>query len=717
MHGATPRTTGPRVRGPARWRGRLVAVAFACAAVAGLGAAEPTDAAVAERGFLRADLDAWANQAIRLVSVNAGRAQADAEARLARALAENDREAEVCARVVLGAARRRLNDLPAARRETERALAQADELGLAGLQNFALNALGAVHYAAGHYVGALDLAQRAVLLAEKRGAERAVLSALNLLASCQRSLGDEERALETYRRALAMAEEQKETAMTHALLRGLASLVDNLGDRAEARRIYRRLVDLPPGTVGRLEMDGHRLALAKFDFEDGADPAPLLAVIDPILGRWRTLTGRHGLTRALCLRARVVSRLGRHDEALAHIEEATRYAEAIAARDLMVSVLEATATVQEARGDLAAALAAMRRILIEREAIAGAAARKRMADLRTGFDLEKKDRELARLGRENELRASQARADEARLAQGAAELRAKESELARSRAQRWALGGGALALATAAGAVILTLRARRRADRRALARTEAARIAAEEADALKVRLLGIASHDLKGPLRSMLRRLDRLESTAHDPAAVADGVHALRTEGTRLHALVRDLLDVSALAGGHLDLQRRPLDLAQLATEIVGRHERRAAEKCQALSFAPPAEPVPPVSADAARLAQVLDNLVDNAIKFTPPGGAIRLTLAASGAEVRLAVADNGPGLAAADMARMFQPFQTLSAVPSGGESSTGLGLHIAREIAALHGGRIEVDAAPGAGATFTMVLPATDPVAVPALS
>lgn len=708
------RPTDPRGRRPARWRRCLVAAALVCVGSAGLGAAEPTDAAAAERGFLRADLDVWANQAIRLVSVNAGRAQADAEARLARALAENDREAEVCARIILGAARRRLNDLPAARRETERALAQADELGVAGLQNFALNALGAVHYAAGHYVGALDLAQRAVLLAEKRGAERAVLSALNLLASCQRALGDEERALENYRRALAMAEAQNEIPMMHSLLRGLASQLDNMGDRAEARRIYRRLVDLPPGTVGRLEMDGHRLALAKFDFEDGADPAPLLAVIDPILERRRTLTGRHGLTRALCLRARVVSRLGRHDEALAHIEEATRYAEAIGSRDLLVSVLEATATVQEARGDLAAALGTMRRILVEREAIAGEAARKRMADLRTGFDLEKKDRELARLGRENELRASQARADEARLAQGAAELRAKESELARSRAQRWALGGGALAVATAAGAVILTLRARRRADQRALVRTEAARAAAEEADALKTRLLGIASHDLKGPLRSMLRGAERLERDAADPAAVAAGARSLRAQGERMFVLVRDLLDLAALERGALALQRGAVDLAGLAHEIVGRHVRRAEEKGQALRFAPPAAPVPPVSADAARLAQVLDNLVDNAVKFTPPGGTVQLTLAASGAEVRLAVADNGPGLAAADMARMFQPFQTLSAVPSGGESSTGLGLHIAREIAALHGGRIEVDAAPGAGATFTVVLPADNPGANP---
>ena len=114
-----------------------------------------------------------------------------------------------------------------------------------------------------------------------------------------------------------------------------------------------------------------------------------------------------------------------------------------------------------------------------------------------------------------------------------------------------------------------------------------------------------------------------------------------------------------------------------------------------------------PVLGDAARLAQALDNLVDNAVKYTPTGGAIRVTAERRGPHACVAVADEGPGLAPGDMGRIFQPFQRLSAMPTGGESSTGLGLHITRDFIARHGGSVEVDSAPGRGTTFTILLPA----------
>ena len=110
--------------------------------------------------------------------------------------------------------------------------------------------------------------------------------------------------------------------------------------------------------------------------------------------------------------------------------------------------------------------------------------------------------------------------------------------------------------------------------------------------------------------------------------------------------------------------------------------------------------------ADPARLRQAVDNLVGNALKFTPSGKSVRVAVRAEGGRCCIEVADDGPGLAPEDFAHLFQPFRPLTQQPTGGESSTGLGLHLTREIVALHGGRVEADTVAGAGAVFRIWLP-----------
>ncbi|HVU25147.1 MAG TPA: sensor histidine kinase, partial [Opitutus sp.] len=115
------------------------------------------------------------------------------------------------------------------------------------------------------------------------------------------------------------------------------------------------------------------------------------------------------------------------------------------------------------------------------------------------------------------------------------------------------------------------------------------------------------------------------------------------------------------------------------------------------------------VAADAARLRQAVDNLVDNALKFTPAGKGVQVTVRSWDGGCVIEVADEGPGLAPEDFAHLFQPFRPLTQQPTGGESSSGLGLHLTREIIALHGGRVEASSAPGSGAVFRIWLPRGD--------
>ena len=238
---------------------------------------------------------------------------------------------------------------------------------------------------------------------------------------------------------------------------------------------------------------------------------------------------------------------------------------------------------------------------------------------------------------------------------------------------------------------------------------EAAGEALREANDLKTHLLGITAHDLRSPLTSIAGAAEMIEVEAPDRTDLHDLTGMVRRGAARMLALIDDLLVTAALDGGQVELELAPADVAALAEDVVLDYAPRATEKAQTLALDRPDAPVVAVL-DAARIRAVLDNVVSNAVKYTPFGGRVAVTVSVAGADVRVAVADDGPGLSADDVANLFQRFRRLAPEPTGGETSTGLGLSIAHEFVALHGGRIEVESAPGAGTTFTVVLPAEAP-------
>ncbi len=228
-----------------------------------------------------------------------------------------------------------------------------------------------------------------------------------------------------------------------------------------------------------------------------------------------------------------------------------------------------------------------------------------------------------------------------------------------------------------------------------------------ELNELKNRFLGVAAHDLRNPLGVLGGYVDLLRQEALGPLNEAQQeVMAVMADVTgRMSGLVDDLLDVSAIESGRLELEREPLDLNRFLREQAHSQGLIAQGKAIRIALELP-EPLPSVAADGQRLGQVIDNLIANAIKFSPRDTVITLAGSADEDWVQISVSDQGPGVPAEERERLFEPFQRGSNTPTADEQSTGLGLSIVQKLVQAHGGRVHVDEAPGGGARFTVQLP-----------
>jgi signal transduction histidine kinase len=232
---------------------------------------------------------------------------------------------------------------------------------------------------------------------------------------------------------------------------------------------------------------------------------------------------------------------------------------------------------------------------------------------------------------------------------------------------------------------------------------EATRVRArEEATRLKDEFLSAAAHDLKTPLTTILGRAQLMERRARQqPQTPADAVSlaVIIREGQRLRRLVTDLLDSARIEQGRLVGERSELDLVEVARSVCTRYDgpRHA---CVVRADGPVVG-----AFDALRIEQLIENLVENAVKYSPAGGNVWVTVAVAGEQALLTVADEGLGIAPDDLPHVFDRFYR-GAHADEARASMGLGLYICRGIVEQHGGQIEVSSQPGQGTTFTITLP-----------
>ena len=221
-----------------------------------------------------------------------------------------------------------------------------------------------------------------------------------------------------------------------------------------------------------------------------------------------------------------------------------------------------------------------------------------------------------------------------------------------------------------------------------------------ELNQLKNDLIAVLAHDIKGPLTSIAGFAELLEEGYLEGTAATDAAHTIRLNAQRLATLANDVLALSRIEHGELDIADERVDLVELIGNVVETHvAERNVHVNTGLDRAF-------VRGDADRLRQVFDNLIRNAIKYSPGGNPVDVTIEKAGEDFRVEVSDRGIGIPAEDLPRLFGRFARASNARRAKIAGTGIGLFIVKMIVERHGGRVDVASELGEGSTFGVVLP-----------
>ena len=240
--------------------------------------------------------------------------------------------------------------------------------------------------------------------------------------------------------------------------------------------------------------------------------------------------------------------------------------------------------------------------------------------------------------------------------------------------------------------------------KRSFDRAQAKYAELEETDLQRLQICRMASHDLQSPLNNIRLAIKGLQSDeCNDPARVNRSLEMIRLFAESMCDIMSSYLDVMELNAGQFLFELKPVNLRDAIVNVSSQYELAARQKGMRLRIG---SVKGWVRADAARLVQALGNLVSNAIKYSPPGSAVRLGTALESGLGWLIVEDDGPGIPPEDRARLFQEFGKLSTHPTGGESRTGLGLWIVKHLVEAQEGQVRAEFPASGGSRFSIGFP-----------
>ncbi|MBS0658338.1 MAG: tetratricopeptide repeat protein [Verrucomicrobia bacterium] len=580
-----------------------------------------------------------------------------------------------------------MGELSEAERYYVAAIQLARELKDTVRENQLLNSIGVLHDSRGDYESAARYLLEAIALAERVQDTTGLVTSRTNLGTTFRHQDRHEEALAQYQLAESVLP-QSDTYM-----RGL--LANNIGDAYAALKQFDKALAAQELTMAAARKLNSREIMAGARESLGVTRQAMgqldqaLAEFHEALQIYRWINIRDGIMKCLNRLGAVQAARGEHAGAIAYATEALALAEAGQRLDAIRTACETLVRSQRALGNLAAAFEYADKLAPVQEQLRGAESRKRIAEVEARYQAERSQRQIEVLRAESEV---------------------QRVELLRQDMRRSELLAGVIVL----GGVVLLLwnrfRLKRRGEEALRRQNEAlaeARRRAEAANRAKSEFLANMSHEIRTPMNAILGFAELLNGRVQGEER--EFLQAITGSGHTLLRLINDILDLSKIEAGKLDLQTTPTDVSRLLREVQQMFSLQAEQKGVRLELEIAGELPARLVLDEVRLRQILFNTVGNALKFTDRGQVtLRARAEGSGGErtLVLEVADTGIGIPLAEQKRVFEAFSQVSGQSARRYGGTGLGLTITQRLVEMMQGRIELESEPGQGSTFRFAFP-----------
>ncbi len=591
-----------------------------------------------------------------------------------------------------------------------KALAVVEKLGDKSTAAWCYHNIGNVHFARGRYDLALESHFKALRLRESIGEKTSVAWSLSNIGDIYRDQGYKAQALEYTRKSVSAFQAVGDKHGAAVAYNGIGVMLQEEGKYEEAFANFSQALALDEASEHGIGMIWSTRYLGEVSLlQKRYDRAELYFL--RCLELCRKLKDPRNEGSALLNLARLYAAQNNVPKAFSFVRPALVLADTLQIQSLTQSLYDIASELYAASGNYALAYQYHKRSSALHDSLFSAESTKKIAEMTTLYDAEKRKREIEALTKDNAL---------------------QEAALKRDAMTRNGLMLGVIVLLVIAGLLIQRYRIQARAQsalqqkndeimrQQQILEDQAAEIeiantqlheqnlTLQQLNVEKNEFLGIAAHDLKNPLTaitmsasSIREYYDRLTREA-----VHERLGGIITASQRMASIITNLLDINAIETGNLNINRQTLDLAALVEHSVHDYQERASAKAMKLHVENTRQSAATVIVDAGIATEIIDNLISNAIKYSPIQKRVFVRLLGDESVVRLEVQDEGPGISEEDKKRLFGKFARLSAQPTAGEHSTGLGLSIVKRLAEAMQGRVGCESVLGEGATFFVEFP-----------